>query len=179
MNDSCILVFTSRSVEQLTAQGGSQAWVLDPKRARGHRYVVCAWNSTGEYVQNSGARQHGEAYLVAPITSIEPAAPPEEANRYIIRFSSFARVAIPNVWPHGQRNPVFYTTLHDLGIDPDALDFTEAPPSVVPDHSRESLLALPPAPSGAVHALTIAAAKVGLAAHYGVAPDAIEIVIRG
>jgi hypothetical protein len=180
MNDNCILVFTSRSIEQMLAQGGSQAWVLDARRARRHRYVVCAWNSTGAYAKNSGERQHGEAYVVAPITSVESAGRPKESHRYIIRFGEFAHVSVPNAWPHGQRNPVFYTTLHDLGIDPDSLKFVNVPiepaPPVAAPAGRP---ATAPPPNGEASPLTIVAAKRGLAAHYGVATDAIEIIIRG
>jgi len=174
MADDCIVVFTSRSFARMLADGGSQAWVLDPKRARECRYLVCAWNSTGEYAERS-SYQRGDAYLVAPITSIEAAAPPEASNRYIIRFREFAHVTVRAIW-NGQRNPVWYTSLQALGIAVEDFKFEAAPapaPSdtVVPFQAQS----LPEFPSQ----LTIAAAKRGLAMTYGVEPDAIEIVIRG
>src|ERR1700681_470779 len=123
-NDGCILVFTSRSVRQMRSQGGSQAWVLDPKRARRQPYLVTAWNSLGEHVRTTGGRHHGQAFLVAPITGIERAATPLGApRRYVIQFEKYKRIEVPDVWPHGQRNPVFYTTLHDLGINLEELEF--------------------------------------------------------
>lgn len=177
MNDSAILVFTSRSVEQMQDQGGSQAWVLDPKRARGCGYLVCSWNPTGQYATNTQSRKHREGFLVAPIASVDPT--PEEPGRYIIRFSECARISVPDAWPLRQRNPVTYTTLHDLGIDVAELTFE-------PSERQQPQPAPPRAPvaaamssNGVVAPLTISAAKRGLAVHYGVEADAIEILIRG
>jgi hypothetical protein len=177
MNDSTILVFTSRSIEQMQDQGGSQAWVLDPRRARGCGYLVCAWNPTGEYAKNTPDRQHREGFLIAPITSVDPT--PEEPGRYIIRFSEFARISIPNAWPLRQRNPVTYTTLHDLGINLEELSFAAAEPQPAPLTAPVTATGAAPSPNGVATPLTFTAAKKGLATHYGVEPDAIEIVIRG
>jgi hypothetical protein len=83
-----------------------------------------------------------------------------------------------NARPIEQRNPIYYTSLTNLGIDPDALEFSPGTPVV----------ASPPltiAAKGALSAntrtgpLTIAAAKAGLALYYGVRAEAVEIVIRG
>jgi hypothetical protein len=171
MNDNCILVLTSRSIEQMQDQGGSKAWVLDPRRARSCGYLVCAWNPTGDYAENTTDREHREAYLIAPISSVEPA--PDEPGRYLIRFRDFARISIKGVWPHRQRNPVTYTTLSKLGINVDEVRFevAQSPPSASKVPAAE--------PASVTRPLTIAAAKLGLAAHYGVEPGAIEIVIRG
>jgi hypothetical protein len=157
--------------------GGSRAWVLNPKRARGCSYVVCAWNPAGEHAEGSGGRQHGVAYLVAPIASIEPAPPPEDPKRFIIRFNMFAEISKTNAWNH-QRNPVFYTTLQDLGIDLNELTFSAMPTQAAPSTSRIPDAAFTRS-DGIVAPLTIAAAKRGLAAHYGIDPTGIEIIIRG
>lgn len=175
MNDAAILVLTSRSVRRLQDEGGSRAWKLDPKRARKHGYLVCAWNSGGEYANNRTDRQHGEAYLVAPITTVDPT--PEEPGRYIIRFSEFACINEVNAWPHGRRNPVTYTTLGALGIDVDDLSFKSSQPQL-PASTVGGVGVSQPADPIAMP-LTMDAAKRGLALHYGVRPDAIEIVIRG
>ena len=46
---------------------------------------------------------------------------PENADRYLIQFSEFARVNIPNIWK-GDRNPVKYAaSLEEIGIDPSTL----------------------------------------------------------
>jgi len=61
----------------MLGHGGSQSWILNLRRARDCKYVVCAWNPRGEYAKPNVKLRHGEAYLVAPIASIDPARPPE------------------------------------------------------------------------------------------------------
>lgn len=170
--EDTLLVFSSQTVERMARQGGSQAWVVDAKRVRTCRYLVCSWNPTGEGAQTTERHQHGEAFLVARITSVEPAAAPEEAGRYDIRFIEFARVNVPNVWT-GKRNPVYYTSLDALGIDPDALTFEPVSEPTAPELLASRLA------SSNLTPLPISAAKPRLAAYYNVPVEAIEIVIRG
>lgn len=72
------------------------------------------------------------------------------------------------------RNPVKYSTLEEIGIDPSKLKWEPMPESVdVPK-------AEPRGPRGTpVGALTMAEAKKGLSLTLGVAPEAIELTIRG
>ena len=122
MNDSCIVTFTSRSIAEMLIDGGSKRWVLDPKRARASRYLVCAFNGAGPFIEKDDIRLHREAFLVAPVSGIESAG----GNRYIIRFRQFARISVANVWT-GHQNPVWYTSLENIGINSDDLTFTTAP----------------------------------------------------
>jgi hypothetical protein len=87
-------------------------------------------------------------------------------------MSEFAEVDVPGAWK-GWRNPVKYTTLEELGIEFSQLKFVPMPanPASAANSPRE-------APSQSL-SLTIAQAKVALATHYGVAPESIEITIRG
>jgi hypothetical protein len=171
VNDNCILVFTSRTIERMKAEGGSQAWVLDATRARTYPYLVCSWNPTGEFAQANQGLEHGEGFLVAPIAAVEPA--PESPDRYILRFTEFARVKVANVW-RGKRNPVNYTTLSELGIDPDSLAFEKAERRSAPEPS-----VVGGSPSSNLGPLSISAVKPRLAAYYNVPVEAIEIIIRG
>ena len=172
MKHNCILVFTSRTIERMEAEGRSQGWVLDATRARTYPYLVCSWNPTGEFAKANTGLEHGEAFLVAPITSVEPS--PESPGRYILRFTQFARVKVPNVW-NGKRNPVNYTTLNELGIDPDGLRFEDADLQ----RASEQPAAVNASTISNFGPLTISAAKPRLAAYYDVPVEAIEIVIRG
>jgi hypothetical protein len=165
--EDCLTVFTSRNIDQMIAQGGSRAWKLDASRARTCRYLVCTWNATGEFVRASEGRRNGEAFLVAPISSIDTDR--QEPGRYIVRFTEFARVSMQNIWP-GVRNPVRYCSIQDVGFDPDRLTFEPVPPYEP---------AAPPGERSAIATLTIDDAKLGLAATFGVSPESIEIVIRG
>ena len=170
-----IVVFTARSPERIVREGGSQAWVLNAARAKQCRWLVCTQNRHNPDHEFSDATQeHGSAFLLGKVSGISRAAPEESDDgkeRWLIRISEFARIEVPDVWDHG-RNPVRYASLEKLGIDPAGLDFqpvaratSEAAPS-----TRSSK---PP------HGLTIAEARIGLAATFGVKPEAIEITIRG
>jgi len=80
------------------------------------------------------------------------------------------RVNISEIWK-GDRNPVKYATLEDLGIDPSTLKWETMP------EQSEKKNTLPTTPSSL--GLTLAEAKKGLALTFGVPPDAVEITIRG
>jgi hypothetical protein len=73
-------------------------------------------------------------------------------------------VNVPNAWP-GNRNPVLYTTLEDMGISVDELKFHPMP--------EQEGVAKPK-----VKPLTFDEAKAGLAQMFNVDPSAIEITIR-
>ena len=161
-----IAVFTGKSLEHIFNDGGSQSWVLDRNNARHCEYLVCC-RSGIDWVE--GPEPRGSAFLVGRISDVVPST--EAAGRWLVRISEFARVDIPNAW-QGWRNPVRYTDLESLAIDIATLNF-EPMPAAVP-------VATPVVVNQpAVMSLTILEAKRGLAQHFGVPPDAIEITIRG
>jgi hypothetical protein len=129
-------------------------------------------------VETEGPEDHGSAFLIGRISDVvrSPFADDQE-ERWLVRLDQFARVSIPNVWD-GSRNPVRYTTLEELGIDPGTLRFEPAPAPV--DLLAAEAAVGDGAPAAAsVRPLTMAEAKRGLAAKFGVRPEDIEIVIRG
>jgi hypothetical protein len=166
MQSHAVLVFTGRSVDELLEEGGSQAWVLDPRRAQRCEFLVCAQNNESN---RGGRAPHGAAFLVARISDIAPSQ--ESAGRYIIRFQEYALTNKSEVWQHW-RNPVKYTTLEELDIKPEDLEWKEI---AQPAHQTSTL----EAGASAIVPLTIDAAKRGLAAYFRVAPESIEITIRG
>jgi len=107
-----IMVFTGRSLKHMLVERGSQAWVLDPRRARGFQYLVCTQNRQSG-AQRTGSAPHASAFIVAKISDIVESV--EEPSRYNILFDEFAQINIPGAWK-GWRNPVRYTTLEELGI---------------------------------------------------------------
>jgi hypothetical protein len=124
--------------------------------------------------------EHHSAFLIGKIQEVVPCTPtPENSEspekRYLIQFSEFARVKLPNIWK-GDRNPVKYTSLETLGIDPSLLKWESMPKSIRGAELQEEVgkgkkLGIQP--------LTMAEAKRGLALMFNVAPEAIEITIRG
>ncbi len=183
MSKEVAVVFTARRLERILAEGGTSAWRLDPNRTRRCEFVVCTRNARSHFDQGDwgeGPEDHHAAFVVGKIQKVVPStAPPENnessKNRYLIEFTEFARVNIPNVW-NGDRNPVKYMSFEQLGIDFSKLNWEAMPepddtPAPVVKPLQVSRLAVGP--------LTMAEAKNGLALTFNVPPEAIEITIRG
>ena len=169
MPDEAAVVFTYKSIETIINEGGTSSWRLDRNHARQCAYVICTRNAKAERVE--GLEAHQSAFLMGKVKDVVPA--PNYAGRYLIRFSEYAQVNIPDVW-QGDRNPVKYATLEELGIDASTLSWEPMPdPESLPDAPIQTALPTTAAP------LTIATAKKGLALAFGVSPDAVEITIRG
>lgn len=125
---TAVMVMTARGPDRILAEGGSQAWVLNPANARRHPYVVCVQNRhNGNW--GGATEPHNTAFLIGRISSVEPS--PETPGRYIVRMSEYARIAVPVVWPG--RNPVRYVTLSDFEVDPATLEWTPMPGPTVED----------------------------------------------
>lgn len=178
MSQEATVVFTAKSVERIIAEGGTSSWRLDRNHARRCPFAVCTRNANADWVE--GPEAHHSAFLIGRVRDVTPCLPTAEnkeapENRYLIQFSKFARVNIPDIWK-GDRNPVRYATLEELGIDPSVLKWEAMPESVSVPKSGEQTSS----PKSRVpQPLTMAEAKKGLALTFNVAPDAIEITIRG
>ena len=183
MSKEVAVVFTGRSIERILAEGGTSAWRLDPNRTRRCEFVVCTRNARGHWDQGDwgeGTEAHRAAFLIGKVQKVVPnTAPPENNespnNRYLIQFSEFARVNIPNVWT-GDRNPVKYRSVDDLGIDFSKLKWEQMPE---PDSASAPVYEASPVSQNGAKPLTMAEAKKGLALTFNVPPEAIEITIRG
>lgn len=162
-----ISVLTARGIERILAEGGSQAWVLDAKRARSCEYVVCVQNRGFADDWGQVSAPHHSAFIVGRLKEVAPSQEEGSENRWILKFSEYAEVDVPDAWP-GFRNPVLYTDLTGFGIDVSTLAFQPMPeqiPVATPEKKARSL--------------TIAEAKEGLALSFGVSPANIEIIVRG
>jgi hypothetical protein len=173
--EDTVVVFTARSPERIVREGGSQAWVLNPARAKQCTWLVCTQNRHNPDHEFSDATEpHGTGFLLGRISAIRKSTGPGDEARWIIAISEFARINVPDAWDHG-RNPVRYTSLDELGINLEGVAFQpmphqgdEPPPAERPAHEV--------APGGV---LTIAEAKRQLAVAFGVKPESVEITIRG
>jgi hypothetical protein len=100
---------------------------------------------------------------------------PDHEGRYLIQFSEYAPVNVPDAWK-GDRNPIKYVaSLKNLGIDPSTLKWEPMPEAGAAPGPTPA----PVKPNAGVQPLTMSEAKKGLAITFGVAPEAIEITIRG
>lgn len=171
--DTAIAVFTRNSAKEILEARGSGSWVLNPENAARQRYLVCCRNA--QAVEFDAEEPHKAAFLVGVIGELVPVGKTKwDQERYRISITECARVLQPSAW-RGWRNPVRYTSLEDLGIDVDALEFTPLEEALA---STATAQGLQPAHRD-VRKLTIAEAKEGLAAMLGISPDAIDIIIRG
>src|SRR5690349_18178383 len=118
MTTPVLVVFTRKPFEEIQANGGTGNWKIDPPRVIRTPYVVCTSNSHDRHGAAFVIGKPGEPRLVRRDELGRP--------RYFIPFTDFAQIDRPNVWD-GQRNPVKYTTLEALGIDPAELDFQPMP----------------------------------------------------
>lgn len=190
----CVVVFTCRGKERMIREGGSQAWRIDASRASKCNYVVCVQNRNETWGQASAP--HKQAFLIAEISEISQSK--ESPNRQIIKFKSYADLAVPDRWD-GNRNPVAYGHLRDFGIN--TLDDLEELSlcrlgttfSFGVDASGESpgddydaaaigcdqIEQEAEGEEREIVPLSFEDAKRGLALRYEVAPEQIEIVIRG
>lgn len=165
-NNSVICVLTAYGIEQILADGGSQSWVLDAKRARLCEYVVCVQNRGHLNDQGHASAPHHTAFLVGRLKDVVRSKKPGCENRWLLTFSEYAEIDVADAWP-GYRNPVLYTNFDNLNLDAKALKFQPMPEQKQDVKSEKRGL------------LTISDAKEGLALTFGVKPSDIEITVRG
>lgn len=176
--EEVVVVLTAKSVETLLKEGGTSAWRLDRNHARRCKYAICTRNAHAHWVQDT--EPHHSAFLIGKVKNVVPCPPtPEneeaEEDRYLILFSEYARVDIADVWA-GDRNPVKYRSLDDLGVDFSALKWETMPER---DTTRAPIAEVRPTSGPGIGPLTMAEAKKGLALTFNVPPESIEITIRG
>ena len=170
-----VVVFTAKGIERILREGGTSSWRLDRNHARQCVFAVCTRNSYADWVE--GPEAHHSAFLVGKVKDVVPS-PYHEDDRYLIQFSECALVNVPEVWK-GDRNPVKYSTLEELGIDPSTLKWEQLAESAGAPEAAPPEAAPKVMPLTASAPLTMAEAKKGLALTFGVPAEAIEITIRG
>ena len=186
MSREVVVLFTAKSTDQIIAEGGTSAWRLDRNRARLCEFAVCSrnahagWGTPNKAGWIEGTEPHHTAFLIGKIRDVVPCEPTSDnakssEQRYLIQFSEYATVDIPNVW-RGDRNPVKYMSLDELRIDPSTLDWKIM---MRPITAKKPVGDTVPVDKLVVTPLTMAEAKKGLALTFNVPPEAIEITIRG
>lgn len=172
---NCITVLTARGITEILSTGGSQAWRLDASHAAKYEYLVCVQNSKKDW--GSQEAKHHHAFMVGRISGISRA--PENPHRWIINISSYAEIDIPEQWD-GNRNPVSYRNLKDIGIETNKLEF-KAVPKFAPTTLNVEQVGdeYEDEEENVVKPLTLKDAKAGLALYFGVNEENIQITIQG
>jgi hypothetical protein len=162
MNDT-VMVFTSKSLKTMKIEGGSGNWAANKRRVEHVKWLVATRNHKSNWTQ--GDEEHGSAFLIGRVTGVMPASAPEE-GRFVIVFDRFAELNIPKAWTNN-RNPVAYTSLNTLGIDPDKLDWKDFVTAPV---SSEIPTMLAPA-------TVVDQARAMIANALSISPDAVKITV--
>lgn len=170
--DEAFVVLTNETMADVLERGGSQAWRVGKKHVSQCAYLVCVSNNPNNNRKDAPA-SHRTAFLIGKISHIERpdtdrCSPESMEDRFKICFSEYAEISVEDAWC-GSQNPIWYTDLDTLGISLDELEFTPV---------TAKTYELTPVPHTPVRPLSIAEAKSGLAATFGVDPSAIEIIIR-
>ena len=174
MATDTLVVFTGETIEEILERGGTSRWRLNLKWASEHVYVVCARNAKADWT--IGTEAHRSAFLAGKVSEFVPDLEPAKGNklaqsRYLIKWSHYALIDIPDLWKKGDQYPVRYVSMTDIGIDPSELNWRPMPQGDRSEASEHKELD-PPTENAIVRA------KEMLANVFGVAPSAIEITIR-
>ena len=168
-----LVVFTAKTIQQMLKLGGSQSWVINPQSMRNVRYVVCTRNSDHRWDDECGPRpeSHNSAFMVGKVSGLRKVDRQNDRDRYLIQFSEYALVNVPNFRSGSTRNPVTYSDVlqckDQLGLDIEALDFMPMPQAAIGEvgHAKKGL--------------SIAEAKEGLALFFSVPVESVQITISG
>lgn len=120
MSDECIVVFTGEGSNLILQRGKSRAWKLAPGHARKCSYLICTQRRDPKLSHLGASAPSHAAFMVGKISDVIPDS--TEKDRWQICISEYALHTVMDVWP-GHRNPVWYPTLEEIGIDPEALEF--------------------------------------------------------
>ena len=170
---TAVVVFEGNPTETILREGGSFSWVLNREVAKQCDYLICCRSFTRD------SELKDSAFLIGKISAVVPSPEETAKKRWMIEFSEYALVNIPDVWKRWQ-NPVHYFRYEEikeleekLGKSLDELNFQpvmkakgEPKPEAEPELERD------------VKPLTIKEAKIGLAKFFGVDVNDIEIIIR-
>lgn len=175
MSDT-LVVFTMEPPELILSQGGTKEWKVRDWRAKQCIYVICVQNQFGRYRDWTcrPTRPHGSAFLIGRIADVVSTG----GDRYLIKISEYSPINVPNFWPGGQM-PVRYMSLAEIGVDPSGLDFAPIDNASLSSEANVTQPAASAEMKSKVCPLSLAEAKQGLTATFGVSPEAIEITIRG
>lgn len=160
-----VMVFTSKSLETMAQEGGTGNWAGKEERLRHTKWVVATRNLKSDWTQ--GDEPHGSAFLIGRVSGVKPSPPPED-DRFVIQFDQYAVVTVLNAWTNN-RNPITYTSLQALGIDPDKLEWKPFPPQA---RGVPALGGTPEPPANVIDQ-----ARLMIASALSISPEAVKITV--
>jgi len=176
-------VFTNKSGDFMLEYGGSASWVMSLTSAASLEYCICCRNDERPREDDRGDRpeRRNEAFLVGKVSGIEFVERQNDRNRYLIKFSEYAEVSVRDFRRGVTRNPVVYGDVESCrrrGLDIEALHFKPMP-APTKHYARHRSHEIGSASAADRRGISIAEAKAGLALHFNVPVDAVQITITG
>ena len=107
---TALVVLTYKSAEELILKGASDAWRLNPEKAKNFKYLICTRNKHDKRKIWHGKEKHREAFLICKIKDISKSI--HNPSRYQINFKEYAKVSIKEYWSK-DRNPIMYKNIDD------------------------------------------------------------------
>ena len=164
-----VIAFTTKNIDKTIEQGGCGYWKLNAKRVKKCTYVLLAANSL--HRDSSHPKNlHRYGFLIAKVLDVKKHnyddIEKKESARWVIQFSEYAEINIPNLWG-GFQNPIKYTNLDELNINVSNINWKPFPVSTTEEATD---IKIPP--------LTINEAKVGISKKLDIPTDCIEITIK-
>jgi hypothetical protein len=123
-----LTVLTFKSARHIVGDGGTQSWIISPRRAGRCAYVVCVRHQQGPY-KAEGTEPHKHAFLVGKVSGVVPSS--EASDRFRVKMSEYAILAGPHI-PLNSASPTqYFPSLSSVGIDERSLHWK--PIHVLPD----------------------------------------------
>ena len=123
-----VAVFTFESIDRILNDGGTSEWRVNRHRAQRCVFTVCTRNRYPKVpTPREGTEPHRSAFLLGRVRDVVTS-PGPMPKRYLIQFSKYALLDIPEVWVKGTEGGVRYkTTLEEFGIDTSELEWKTMP----------------------------------------------------
>ena len=130
MTSDTLVLLIGESVSTIVEEGGTSAWHISPANAAKCEYVVCTRNARATWGDKREA--HGTAFLIGRIKEIVPSRaalgnPQILKDRFSIVISQYCELHQENVWRSGGKNPVRYSSLSEIHIDPSTCHWNDLP----------------------------------------------------
>lgn len=116
-----LTLLTKKGIPRMVRDGGSCSWVVKLSRAQNCKYAVCARNARAKNPE--GSEPHRQGFMIGKVEEVVLSPEKGYEHRYLVRFSEYAAINISDVG--SSRNPVGYSTLESLGIDPSNLQWID------------------------------------------------------
>jgi len=184
-SNQAAVVFTSKPIEQICSDGGTQGSRMHQSHFDTLDDVICARNRRGDGIK--GPEKHGSAFLIGKVGDIVPSTGRDDPGkpRFLIRMTEAAIIRDkPGFWQWG-RWPTHYDNFDALSIDPADYEFRTLADLCAEVRKTSGIFAphegTPPPPSDSGRRRwkqSIEEAKSSLAAELGVEVAAVEIVVR-